>query len=187
MSDHLIPLKWQRPDTVEYPKVWRIFQARDLDSNNLVEYHIQDLPESLFEAATEHMLENFLRDEPMNECLGKGFIFVLTYVHSKRFLETDFFEIRLNIPGAHDDPLHAADTRFAHRSLLPQKATLACFRAGSNEIVGVCFGFVLSKGENFFEEFSKNVSFVFLLIFARKSDACPCACYRANLQRLQRR
>lgn len=71
MSQELVELKWKRPITVEYPKVWRTFKARDLESNNLVEYCIQDLPEAHYEAAMCHMTEQYLRDEPLSQVFGK--------------------------------------------------------------------------------------------------------------------
>lgn len=71
MDQTLIKLKWSRPDTVEYPKVWRTFQARGLDSDKLVEYRIQDLPESRFEDVIDHMVTYFIPEEPVNAALSK--------------------------------------------------------------------------------------------------------------------
>lgn len=70
MADEL-KLIWTRPTSVEYPKVYRTFKARDLDSNELIEYRIQDLPESRFEDAIKQMVENYLPDEPISQVLGK--------------------------------------------------------------------------------------------------------------------
>lgn len=63
-------LKWKRPDRLEYPKVWHTFKARDLDSDELVEYRIQDLPLDRADEAYEHMIANFVRDEPIGQVLG---------------------------------------------------------------------------------------------------------------------
>lgn len=71
MSEQIIHLKWKRPDSVGYPKVWHRFMARDLNSNDLVEYRIEDLLESRAEDAYNHMLENYLTDEPISQALGK--------------------------------------------------------------------------------------------------------------------
>lgn len=70
MSD-IIGLKWTRPKTSEYPKIWLTFEAKDIDSDKLVEYRIQDLPESRFDEAIQLMTMNFCRDEPLNEALGE--------------------------------------------------------------------------------------------------------------------
>lgn len=66
-----LTFKWKRPDTVEYPKVWHTFKARDLDSDELVEYRIQDLPLDRIDEAFEHMLANYNQDEPIAQSLGK--------------------------------------------------------------------------------------------------------------------
>ncbi len=73
MSEKIIPLKWKRPDSVAYPKVWHRFKARDLNSDQLVEYRIEDLLESRAEDAFNHMRENYLADEPLHQALGKLF------------------------------------------------------------------------------------------------------------------
>lgn len=68
-----LSLKWKRPDTVEYPKVWHTFKARDLDSAELVEYRIEDLPLEKVDQVFEHMQANYIRDEPIGQSLG-GFL-----------------------------------------------------------------------------------------------------------------
>lgn len=55
---------WKRPDHIEYPKVWLTFQAKDLNSDNLVEYRIQDVPENRFEDVIKHKTE-FLKFSPI--------------------------------------------------------------------------------------------------------------------------
>lgn len=66
-----LSLKWKRPDTTEYPKVWYTFKARDLDSDELVEYRVQDLPLNRLDEIYEFMFNNYIIDEPIGECLGK--------------------------------------------------------------------------------------------------------------------
>lgn len=63
-------LSWKRPDSVEYPRVWRTFQARDIDSDELVEYRIEDLPLSRAEEVFEHLRINYIPDEPIVQALG---------------------------------------------------------------------------------------------------------------------
>lgn len=67
----MVCLKWKRPETSEYPKTWLTFQAKDIDSNELVEYRIQDLPESRYEEAVQFMAANFCKDEPLSQAFGK--------------------------------------------------------------------------------------------------------------------
>lgn len=65
-----IKLKWKRPDSIKYPKIWHTFNARDLNSNELVEYRIQDLPASRVQDAYDHLLENYIKDVPMGQVYG---------------------------------------------------------------------------------------------------------------------
>lgn len=67
----LLEFKWFRPKTSEFPKIWRTFSAADISSDVLVEYRIQDLPESRFEDAIKHMVSNYLKDEPLTFALSK--------------------------------------------------------------------------------------------------------------------
>lgn len=58
---------WTRPANVPYPSVWHTFRAKDVDSDQLVNYVVQDLPEERFEEAIGHMLGIFIHDEPTCE------------------------------------------------------------------------------------------------------------------------
>lgn len=71
MASNVISLKWTRPESTEYPKVWHRFMARDLNSDNLVEYRIEDLCIENANAAYEHMRQNYLKDEPICETMRK--------------------------------------------------------------------------------------------------------------------
>lgn len=62
--------EWKRPESSEYPKIWHTFKARDVDSDNLVEYRIQDLPETNFDQALQMMSNAFCKDEPICEAYG---------------------------------------------------------------------------------------------------------------------
>ncbi|XP_037048195.1 uncharacterized protein LOC119082720 isoform X2 [Bradysia coprophila] len=123
-SADLFKFKWSRPETSEFPKIWKTFFAPDIRSKELVEYRIQDLPESRFEDAIKHMAANYLKDEPMTFALN----------------------------GSNDEQ-HRADYTLGWRSVLAQKTVLVCFKAGSDEIVGVNFNFVNSQEDNFFKNF----------------------------------
>lgn len=63
---------WKRPENVQFPSVWLRFKAKDLNSENLVEYIMQDLPTDRYEDAINHMCIHFLVDEPMCKSLGKN-------------------------------------------------------------------------------------------------------------------
>lgn len=64
-------LLWKRPQSCEFPKVWHTFTAKDIDSENLVDYRIEDLTESRYEEALSLMAQCFAKDEPLCESYGK--------------------------------------------------------------------------------------------------------------------
>lgn len=68
-----ITLKWKRPSSVEYPKIWHTFKARDIDSDDLVEYRIVDVPKSRADDVYEHMRLNYILDEPVGQAFGTKF------------------------------------------------------------------------------------------------------------------
>lgn len=73
-EENIIQMKWKRPNTIEYPKVWSRFEARDLNSDKLVEYRIEDLTEDRAEDAYQHMRDNYLSGEPVTVALGKSIL-----------------------------------------------------------------------------------------------------------------
>lgn len=80
MSESDITLKWKRPDSIlEYPKVWHTFQARDLDSENFVEYRIEDVTQSNADDVFNHMKQFYILDEPVGQALGKITAFVIQF------------------------------------------------------------------------------------------------------------
>lgn len=66
-----IGLRWKRPETSEYPKTWLVFKAKDIDSDELVEYRIEDLPESRFHEGVQFMASIFCKNAPLHEALGE--------------------------------------------------------------------------------------------------------------------
>lgn len=66
-------LQWVRPlDVIPYPNVWVEFEAKEMkNSDKLVKYRIQDLPEDRFDDALQHLTDNYLIDEPLSVAYGK--------------------------------------------------------------------------------------------------------------------
>lgn len=64
-------LTWTRPSTVACPQIWSLFVARDVATDDMVEYRIQDLPTERIEDAMQYMLSNYLKDEPISQALGE--------------------------------------------------------------------------------------------------------------------
>jgi len=120
MLSKLIKLHWIRPSTIKYPKIWRTFQASDWDSDKLIEYRVEDLPESRYDDAINHLEAFYLKDEPVSEALG-----------------------------ACNDAQYVTDYRMVCRSILQQKSSLVCFRACSDQIVGVQTQYVITKADCF--------------------------------------
>jgi len=119
---------WSRSiDTISYPKKWLEFTAKESkNSDRIIKYWIQDLPEDRFDDAIEHIANHFLIDAPIPKFFGAA--------TNKNYV---------------DDYLRAC------RWQLPKKTTLVCFREGSNEIVGLNVTYVSMENDPFWEEVSK--------------------------------
>lgn len=64
--------EWSRPmDTVPYPNVWMEFEAKETkNSDKVIKYRIQDVPEDRFEELIQFHCENYIRDDPMLQSIG---------------------------------------------------------------------------------------------------------------------
>ncbi|XP_031616505.1 uncharacterized protein LOC116336654 isoform X2 [Contarinia nasturtii] len=137
-------LKWRRPETIEFPKVWHTFKVRDMDTDKLVEYRIQDLPSDRTEEILEHLVANFIQDAPVLQA----------------------FE------GA-KDPNLIEDYKLMWRKMIDQNVSLVCFKEDSNEIVGANVLFVIKKDDEDFmqmccrnhkSQITKDVSDLILIV-----------------------
>lgn len=61
------------------------------------------------------------------------------------------------VDGCNDEQ-HIVDYTLGWRSILAQKTVLVCFKADSDEIVGVNFNFVNSEEDTFFKKYLDRVS-----------------------------
>ncbi|KAG4071497.1 hypothetical protein HA402_011651 [Bradysia odoriphaga] len=120
MANKWIKLLWTRPITADYPKIWRTFIGRDVDSDKLTEYRIQDLTESRYDDTINHMEAFYLKDEPVTQVVGGS-----------------------------KDAQYIADYGMICGSILRQKSSLICLRASSDQIVGVQTQYVITKADNF--------------------------------------
>lgn len=48
---------YKRPESIPYPNIWHRFKARDCDSDEIVNYCIQDVPYNRFDDAIEQMVD----------------------------------------------------------------------------------------------------------------------------------
>lgn len=109
---------WTRPSEVPFPSVWHTFKAKDVDSDELVTYVVQDLPEERYEEGIDHMIGIFIHDEPM--CRAKHLA---------------------------EEPQSVDDIRDVWRELVKQRLALMCCKEGSDEIVGLNMTYVSCKDD----------------------------------------
>lgn len=83
MTTMEINFKWKRSESIEYPKVWHTFKARDLDSNDLVEYRIEDITKSNANEVLKHLKANYILDDVLIQAIGKinKFLKIRIYIY----------------------------------------------------------------------------------------------------------
>lgn len=75
--------RWKRPNFDDFPKVYMRFKARDTETDDLVEYRIQDLPADRYEDAANFMIhDQYLREEPFAKGTG-CFLIVMLFLVTK--------------------------------------------------------------------------------------------------------
>lgn len=100
----------ERCATIPYPNIWVRFTAQDSDSNQLVEYRVQDMVEDDFDKVFEFMKSFFFKDEPMNASVNLA-----------------------------EDLDAYTDIKIVWKNVLSQKLSLICYKDGSDEVVGCNF------------------------------------------------
>lgn len=111
--------KFKRPENLTFPHTYYTFKAKDKNSDDVIEYRVQDLPEEYYEEAIDFMVKYFLPDE--------------TFCSSRNLS---------NNPNAVE-----AFCSFWYDSL-KHKLSIACFRNdGSEELVGANVLIVSSKDD----------------------------------------
>lgn len=64
---------WKRTNFENFPNVYSRFKVNDPDSNTLINYRIQDIPEDRFDDVVEFMArDEFLLEEPFHNGIGKN-------------------------------------------------------------------------------------------------------------------
>lgn len=111
-------LNWTRPITIPHPNVWLKFKARDVLTDDLVEYTVQDLPEERFEEAIEMMAKGFLADIPL-----------------------------VKLKNGANDMEYVEDVTRIWKGIVKQKMSHVCFKESSQEIVGLKMNYLSSKGD----------------------------------------
>lgn len=112
---------WRRPGELNFPVKYYKFVTREPDSNKLVEYRVEDIPESRYEEACRFMVKHFIPHEP-----------------------------KLVARNGQNDPLVIEDYYNKFMLGVKQKVSLACFKKGSDEFVAVNILEVLGRNDSSF-------------------------------------
>lgn len=112
-------VKFKRPKDLEYPKTYHTFHAKDSNTDELVEYVVEDLTEEYTEQALE-IFNSFLSPEEICNRAAK-------------------------VPQTPNAV--KALTEF-NRLVIKEKFSLACFKKETREFVGFNFLTVKSKSDN---------------------------------------
>lgn len=87
--------KFQRPESLSFPHVYYTFKAKDKDSDSIVEYRVQDLPEEFYDSALELIVKHFLPEETF--CMCKKISESTMSVKANRDFYRETFKNRLSI------------------------------------------------------------------------------------------
>lgn len=109
-----------RPSDLPFPTIYHKFQAKDKDSDEIVEYRIQDLLEEDYEKGIDMMISEYCPDESFNRCRGVS-----------------------------DNPEAIKEKRMIWRKHVDKKLSVGCYKTDvSNELVGICIFSVHVKNES---------------------------------------
>lgn len=110
--------KFQRPTATKYPQVYHTFMAKDRKSDKLVEYYIQDLTKKDVKKGIQMIAKYLTPEETFQQAIN---------LSKKKYSA----EVGKQFFGA----------------LLKEEFSIACFKSGSNEMVGLNVLAVKTKGE----------------------------------------
>lgn len=144
-----INLKWKRPESVEYPKIWHNFKVKNINTNEVEEYRIQDLPESRTDEALDFIIQHYCKDEPI--CAAYGMLYSVRWFQLNKFKHSLFADI-------FNDEVAIKDLSSMWKSVIEQKTVLVCFKNGSDEMVGINMNYVVEKDDHFMESVRRHVS-----------------------------
>lgn len=123
--------KFIRSDLLKFPQIFHTFKAKDNESDEIVEYRIQDLLEEDYDRALDLMVSDFLPEE--------------TLFSSRNILS---------------DAESVQEFRDLYRKQLKEKLSVACYKnvEGCSDLVGVNVLAVALKGGKYTDDdkVSKN-------------------------------
>lgn len=109
---------FKRPENFSFPQIYYKFRAKDRDSDEIVNYYVQDLPEDRVEETIDLMVKHFLPDETLCSSIG--------------------------VPNSPED---VDGMRILWRELAKEKFSIVCFREGHDDIVSANFIAIHSKDD----------------------------------------
>lgn len=112
---------WQRPCELAFPVQYYKFVTRDIASNELVEYRVEEIPETRYEEACRFMVKYFVPYEP-----------------------------KLVARNGQHDPSVQEDYFNKYMHGIKQKVSVACLKRGSDEFVGVNILEVIGRSDSSF-------------------------------------
>uniref|UniRef100_A0A6M2DLN8 N-acetyltransferase domain-containing protein n=1 Tax=Xenopsylla cheopis TaxID=163159 RepID=A0A6M2DLN8_XENCH len=129
---NLAVYKWRRPESVQFPIIWRQFERQDKKENRLRKFRISDVSDAdkgLQNALVKHMCDFYLKDEPL------------------------FLAMNMR-----DDSKSVQETEQLWHNIFSQRLVLACLEEaqdgnlvttsdGVPRVVGCNFTFVTKKGQ----------------------------------------
>lgn len=107
-----------RPLNLKFPQIYGTFRAKDNDSEDEVDFIIQDLPVTYFEKALDLLIETFIQDEILYKSRGLS-----------------------------NDEEVVDEVRKMFREKLERKISIACFKDGSDDLVGLYVFSVFTDGD----------------------------------------
>lgn len=110
---------WSRPDQPPIPTIYHTFRAKDVDSDQLVTYRVQDFSEDRHADVIQHYKENFVDDEPL--------------AASRKISSS---------------AVAMAEIVAFWSWCLEQRMAVVCYKEGSDEIVGVNLLHVATPGKH---------------------------------------
>jgi hypothetical protein len=110
--------RWKRPADLAYPVRYYKFVSGNRECDKLIEYRIEDIPENRYEEAVEFMVKHFIPSDP-----------------------------RIIARNAANDPDLLEDHHGIFLRAIQQKMSIACYKRGSDEFVGVNILEVVGKND----------------------------------------
>lgn len=109
---------FKRPENLSFPQIYHTFRAKDRDSDEIVNYYVQDLPNDRVEEATDLMAKHFLPDETLCSSIG-----------------------------LHKDQEEVEKIKLMWQEMAKEKFSIVCFREGHDDIVAANFLTIYSKND----------------------------------------